>query len=442
MTNTEGSTEGYVLFAPLHSKITYLIDKCGKLVHSWTSDYTPSQSVYLLPNGNLLRSGNDTTNYLIPANGGHIELLDWNSKRLWHYTISNGKERQHHDIYPMPNGNVLVIAYRKRTRAEALAAGRDSVRTGREFILSEKIIELTPVGQDSAVTVWEWKVWDHLVQDLDSTLANYGKVAQNPQLLDLNYTPFAGEDWLHFNSVTYNAELDQVLFSSFHWNEMYIIDHSTTTAQAASHKGGRYGRGGDLLYRWGNPAAYQMGTAADKRLFGQHHPHWIEKGRPGAGKILIFNNGLKRPGERYSSLEIIEPPMDANGNYSLTAGKAFGPKNSSWNYTAPTPTLFFSQNISGAQRLANGNTLICAGSTGRLFEITADKKIVWEYICPVGFEPVPQGTPRGGLTTSRTNGQVFRCTFYEPSYPAFKGRKLRPGAPIELNPGTYPCLMK
>src|SRR6218665_1370708 len=125
MTNTAGSAEGYVLFAPLHSRTTYLIDKCGRQVHSWTSDYTPSQSVYLLPNGKLLRSGNDSTNKFIPANGGHMELLDWDSKRLWHYTISNAKERQHHDICPMPNGNILVIAYSKRSREEALAAGRD-----------------------------------------------------------------------------------------------------------------------------------------------------------------------------------------------------------------------------------------------------------------------------------------------------------------------------
>jgi hypothetical protein len=440
ITNTKGSSNGYVLFAPLYSKTTYLVDKCGKLVHSWTSEYLPSQSVYLLPNGNLLRSGNDTSNKLIPANGGHIELLDWDSKRVWHYTISNGKERQHHDICPMPNGNVLVIAYSKRSREEALAAGRDSAaaKTG---VQAEKIIEIKPIGRDSGMVVWQWDVWDHLVQERDSTLANYGKVAQNPQLLHLNYNPFPLMDWLHFNSVTYNAELDQILFSSYHLNELYIIDHSTTTAQAASHKGGRYGRGGDILYRWGNPATYNRGTTTDQQLFGQHYPHWIERGKPGAGKIMIFNNGYNRPGEKYSSVEIIDPPMDAKGNYKLADKEHFGPANSSWNYTAPEPTRFFSKNISGAQRLANGNTLICSGSSGRFFEINADKKIVWEYICPVGFEIAQQGA-RSEHATSKTSGHVFRCTFYEPSYSAFKGRELKPGNPIELNPGSYPCLME
>jgi hypothetical protein len=431
MTHVPGSSEGYVLFAPLHSKTTYLIDKCGRQVHSWTSDYTPSQSVYLLPNGKLLRSGNDTANKLIPANGGHIELLDWNSKRLWHYTISNDKERQHHDICPMPNGNVLVIAYSKRSREEALAAGRDPATAG-NGILGEKIIEIKPIGRDSAKVVWQWDVWDHLVQERDSTLANYGKVAKHPRLFDLNHVLSPGEDWLHFNSVTYNAALDQVMFSSHHFNEIYIIDHSTSTAQAAAHSGGRYGRGGDLLYRWGNPATYKTGTSAEQKLYSQHYPHWIEKGRPDAGKILIFNNGLNRPGENYSTLEIIEPPMDAKGNYLLKPDQAFGPDQSSWNYTASNPTRFFSKNISGAQRLANGNTLVCQGSTGKFFEINANKEIVWSYVCPVGATPITQG--------ANTNGQVFRCTFFEASYPAFKGRKLVPGNPIEINPGTYPCI--
>lgn len=433
MSQTAGSRQGYVLFAPLHSKTTYLIDKCGKLVHSWTSEHTPAQSVYLLPNGNLLRTGTDSSR-LIPANGGKIELFDWNNKRLWHYTIANAVERQHHDICPMPNGNVLVVAYRRRSKDEALAAGRDLASAG-ESVLGEKIIELQPIlGTDSAKVVWEWDVWDHLVQDRDTTKPHYGKIADNPQLININYLDALGEDWLHFNSVAYNAELDQIMVSNHHFSELYILDHSTTTAQAASHSGGKYGRGGDILYRWGNPVTYNRGTNNDQKLFSQHHPHWIEKGKPDAGKILIFNNGMNRPGEAYSTVDIIEPPMDKNGNYISAADKPFGPAQAYWSYMAPNATRFFSKNISGAQRLANGNTLVCSGSTGKFFELDPNKQVVWTYISPVGTEPITQGV--------KTNGQAFRCTFYEPSYPAFKGRKLVPGAPIEANPGTYPCMME
>ncbi|MGC8644373.1 MAG: hypothetical protein ACP5XB_31305, partial [Isosphaeraceae bacterium] len=60
-------------------------------------------------------------------------------------------------------------------------------------------------------------------------------------------------------------ELDQILLSVHSFSEIWIIDHGTTTAEAATHKGGRSGKGGDLLYRWGNPQAYRAGTAADQQ---------------------------------------------------------------------------------------------------------------------------------------------------------------------------------
>src|SRR5678815_4211721 len=144
-------------------------------------------------------------------------------------------------------------------------------------------------------------------------------------------------------------------------DEMYVIDHSTTTAEAAGHTGGNSGRGGDLLYRWGNPVAYGAGTEADQQLFGQHDAQWIPAGSPGAGNILIFNNGLDRPAGQFSTIEEITPPVDAQGNYALTPGSAYGPALPSWNYTAAIPTSFSSDHISGTQRLPNGNTLICDG---------------------------------------------------------------------------------
>src|SRR5262249_49348864 len=163
-------------------------------------------------------------------------------------------------------------------------------------------------------------------------------------------------------AVAYNADFNQILISSRNFGEFWIIDHSTTTKEAAGHTGGKGGKGGDFLYRWGNPRTYR--APGTQQLFGQHNVHWIPKGLPGSGHLLIFNNGDTRPNEKYSSADEIVLPVDSNGRYAYTAGKAYGPEKAVWSYSSGKTTDFYSVNISGANRLPNGNTLICSGAQG------------------------------------------------------------------------------
>jgi hypothetical protein len=123
------------------------------------------------------------------------------------------------------------------------------------------------------------------------------------------------------NSLDYNPALDQIVLSVRGNDEIWIIDHSTSKAEAAGHTGGRSGKGGDLIYRWGNPAAYKRGTVGNRLLIQQHDAEWIPDGYPGAGHITIFNNGYDRG---WSSIEEIVPPVDADGRYLLAPGKAYG----------------------------------------------------------------------------------------------------------------------
>ena len=317
-----------------------------------------------------------------------------------------------------------MIAWELKTAEEAIAAGRNpDVMLTEGKVWPEKIIEVQPTGKDSGKIVWEWHVWDHLVQDFDSTKANYGDPAKNPQLVDLNYTLSDGRaDWLHANAIAYNAKLDHIVLSVRSLSEIWIIDHSTTTKEAASHSGGKSGKGGDLLYRWGNPAAYRAGTANDQTLFYQHDAHWIPDGLEGAGNMMIFNNGT---GLGYSSVdEVVLPKPDAKGNYPMDKG-VWGPSAAAWSYTANIKEEFYSQFVSGAQRLPNGNTLICAGWNGYIFEVTAEGKTVWEYGNADATEGVAhQGALKGG------NG-MFRSPRYAADYPGLKGRDLTPGEPIE-----------
>lgn len=166
-------------------------------------------------------------------------------------------------------------------------------------------------GSDSVV--WEWHVWDHLVQDYDSTKANYGNPRKHPELTDLNYVSgLAVADWNHCNRIVYNPVLDQIVISSRQFSEIWVIDHSTTRRDARGHSGERYGKGGDLLYRWGNHQTYRRHEIVSQTLFGQHDAQWVREGLVGAGHILVLNNGYGRMPNFSTVDEFIPPSIHPN----------------------------------------------------------------------------------------------------------------------------------
>lgn len=222
-------------------------------------------------------------------------------------------------------------------------------------------------------------------------------------------------DWLHTNSVDYLPEYDLIVLSTPHLDELWVIDHSTTTEEAAGASGGRWGHGGDLLWRWGNPRVYGHGEDGDRALFYQHNPTWIEGEHPTELRLLLFNNGGGRPGGDHSSLDELVLPFDPERGFLRDEGRPFGPTEPVWSYSAPG--AFFSPFISGAQRLPNGNTLACSGVPGRIFEVTYEGRIVWEFLNPYEGEPieVPGSPPRTA---------VFRATRVPKDHPGLQGRDL------------------
>jgi hypothetical protein len=444
--NDSASFNGYTLFAPMHYKTTYLIDNNGELCHSWQSNWEPGRSVALLENGHLLHTcfQAPAMNPYFPGGGegGRVEEYDWEGNMVWAYNYSDSMHLQHHEVKQIPSGNVIMIAYDRMLYATAIANGRRPDRLPDSALWPDHIVEVQKTGESTGTIVWEWHVWDHLIQDYDSTKLNYGNVAQHPELIDLNF----GDNracWNHTNSINYNANLDQIIISVRGNSEVWAIDHSTTTEEARGHAGGRGGKGGDLLYRWGNPQAYRAGSPSDQKLFQQHDGGWIPAGSPGAGHMLIFNNGI---GRGYSSIEEIVPPVDSLGHYYLPPGGHYGPEAPVWSYAATPPTSFYSSEISGAQRQPNGNTLICAGIFGDFFEVTTDSQIVWHYINPVTDSgPMWQGdTVRDDIgRPGQKMNAVFKIARYAPDYPGLVGRDLTPRGPIErYHPGIEEATTK
>ena len=137
------------------------------------------------------------------------------------------------------------------------------------------------------------------------------------------------------------------------------------------------------------------------QLYGQHDVQWIEEGMPGEGNLLLFNNG-ERGGRDHSSVDELSTPITEDGQYEIEEGVAFGPKEALWTYGNKDSERFSSSFISGAQRLPNGNTLICSGADGRLFEVSPKGEIVWEYVNGFFDEGI---TPAGRRGPNRGGGR-------------------------------------
>jgi len=436
ITLEDDSYKGYTFFSPFSGTKAYMVDNCGRLINSWDRGTKPGLAAYFLEDGTMLRTYKPGTigPFTSASNSGGIEIVDWDNNTLWQYELNTNTQLTHHDAIKLPNGNILTLSWELTYDDELISLGRDPNQIApQNFMWSEKILELKPIGNSDAEIVWEWHINDHYIQNFDSTKIGFGKVEDHPELFDINYPELnsgnsnSTRDWNHFNAIDYNEHLDQILISVRNSDEVWIIDHSTTISEAASHEGGNAGKGGDILYRWGNPSAYKRAPIVDQKLFGQHGVHWVKDDLDNEGKILIFNNGNGNPEGSYSQIQIIDPEI-IDGEYIIESSQVFGPSEALTVYGQAISERFYSPYMSNAQQLPNGNILINAGSPGRIFEINTGNEIVWDYIIPLfGDIPATQG--------QNVNGNAnFRAYKFGTDFSGFEGKDLSPGAPIELNP--------
>ncbi len=359
----------WTLYTGLGTTQTHLIDLDGAIVKSWSSAYPPGISVYLHDGGSILRAAND---FSLPGPagggvGGRIQIIAWDGTLEWDYVLAGANHRGHHDYRLLPNGNILAIVWERMTAGEAIAMGRDPATVGAE-VWSEGIYEIQRTGPTTGDVVWEWHVWDHLVQDFDPGKPNFGDPADHPEKVDINFIPNgANPDWLHFNGLDYNPELDQIIVSCHAFDELWVFSRDAASS-------------GDLLYRWGNPRAYGRGAVGDQKFFNQHNAQWIDEGLPGAGNILVYNNGNGRPAGAFSSVEELTPPLLPDGTYTLAPAQAYGPAAPTWICDNAGGSTFYSSFISGAQRLPNGNTLVCVGASGEFIELAPDCSVEWDHV--------------------------------------------------------------
>jgi hypothetical protein len=365
---------GFTVLTPLGPPNVAVIDMNGKLVKIWEGyNNSAGGPARVLPNGEIIGASG--------ANPGHQESLmliqqDFNGKEQWRLLgnediqAGGSKQkslRQHHDwqredfpagyyspaFKPKSTGsNTLVLTHLTQSKPDI------SIIT----LEDDRIIEYAADGKIS----WQWTASEHaeefgLSKEARAAIKAGAGAAPNAKHID----------WVHINSATYvgpNHWFDEG-DKRFAPNNVIISSRQASFVAIIS-------RDGKIVWRIGPDFSTTPEQRKIGQIIGQHHAHVIPTGLPGAGNMMIFDNGGSS-GYGYTN------PIALNGYgaYARATSRILeiNPVTLElvWSYTAAN---FFATNISGVQRLPNGNTLITEGPSGRVFEVTSAKKIVWEYI--------------------------------------------------------------
>lgn len=448
---------GYLLFSAgptvENHEYTYLVNTSGEMVHRWKTitpgyeglGYRIEKTARLTEAGSIIQ-GISTAGHRMEGERA-LQELDWEGNLVWDFQDPREGFRYHHNFKRIWNNHlndwtIIFTSSFPMTQEQAIAAGADpSIEwTARP----DGVVEVDRNG----TVVWQWWSLDHVVQDKNPDWPNYGVLAEHPERFDLNWGAGLVGDFIHQNALDYNQTLDQIVVNNDKVGELYVIDHGGTFVAGDFEASKKLAAGpkGDIIFRWGNPAVYDSGAVptydadgnvtseGDRHLFHHHDTQWIKEGLPGAGNFLIFENGSRRAGPHRSELLEIYPYA---GNYPeapyLSELAAGGPTNQIvWSFTARQPNSFSSRNISGLQRLANGNTLGTAGRHGHIFQVTPEGEVVWEYINPVlrATEGSTLDEIYKMVLSDSEDNSIFTAHWYAPDHPGLAGRHLSPKGKI------------
>ena len=359
---------GYTIIANVSGYDAHLIDMEGNVCHSWHSDEGINYA-YLLPNGNLLlRTG---------PQAEEINFLDLPERDL---LPRGGRGAISGAIIELDWDSNLVWAY----RYPSLHHDFERLSNGNTLVL---VWELMPEELSKKVKGGFGTGDEQMLGDVVREVATGGELVnewRSWEHLDPEEDTICflenRHQWTHQNSLNVTADGD-LLVSFRQTSTVGIVDRSS----------------GEFSWKWG-----------PGEISHQHNPTYLDNGH-----VLLFDNGPHRRGVSHSKIVEVDP-----SNNQIA-----------WEYRGDPPISFFSYHISGAERLPNGNTLICEGAPGRIFEVTPSKEVVWEYINPF------LGMSGGGVggTASGYANSVFRAHRYGPDHPALAGRDLDPRRYGNLN---------
>jgi Arylsulfotransferase (ASST) len=369
---------GYTVLSVLGMQAVVVIDMNGNIVKRWDG-YNDSAGgpARVLPQGVVIAA--------VGARPPHQESLaleqrDFDGNVVWRFDHNQRIEtrdggaiwsaRQHHDWQrnDFPAGYYSPEAWPEGVASRTLLlthTNHERPAVADVMLEDDRLIEVTP---DSEI-VWEWVAGDH-IDELGFDAEARAAISAGPGFNNAR----GSFDWLHINSATYVGPNRWFDAGDERFDPANVIISSRQASLLAI-----VGRDGSIVWRIGPDFSQTEQLRKIRQIIGQHHAHLIPKGLPGAGNLLVFDNGGA------SGYGFANPnAQDGTGAFARDSSRVLeiDPVTLElvWSYRAPG--RFYSSNISGAQRLANGNTLITEGAPGRVFEVTADGEVVWEYMSP------------------------------------------------------------
>jgi hypothetical protein len=373
---------GYTVFVAPESEGAIVIDMNGRTVKVWSGlSGVAGGPARILPGGYVVAGTGDGAPH---QEAIALVQLDWNGREVWHFDRNEQIEggdgqmvwsaRQHHD-WQRPS---FAAGYFAPGGQPAVSSGPTLLLTHTNLSnpkVSDRRLEddrLIEIAWDGTV-LWDWRASDH-VDELGFADDARGVIRQ---AIGFNRARDS-YDWLHINAASYigpnhwfeegdsRFAPDNVLVSSRESNIMAIVSRS-----------------GAIVWRMGPDYRASDALSQLGQIIGQHNPHIIPRGLPGAGNLLVFDNG---GAAGYGAAN----PAAPDGRNAVRRGSSrvveVNPVTFAkvWEYSVAGAESyrFFSHYVSGAQRLANGNTMITEGADGRIFEVTSTGEIVWEYVSP------------------------------------------------------------
>ena len=307
---------GLTLYTPVEGSSALMIDLLGGPIHRWKLPLNPADTARLLPNGNLLYAGKSRDAALPDLEGSAGLVQELNPTGDIVWEYKN--PYLHHAPFRMKNGNTLVMKWIEVPQSTASKVKGGEAGTEREGSMWGDVIQ--EIGRDGRV-IWEWTAHEHMKPE------EFHRCALCPR-----------DTWTHGNSCNELPNGD-ILASFAKINTVTIIGKKS----------------GKILWHWGTGG----------ELAHQHAPSWLPN-----GNILIYDNGYHPQGLALNFSRVVE--VDWKKGEMV------------WSYEGPEggmlKMLFFSSMLSNCQRLPNGNTLVCEGMTGRIFEVSSFQTLVWEYV--------------------------------------------------------------